>query len=111
MRIIALLFALGFSTQLHAAKIMITGEKFVSELKSGEMVKMMHALGYFHAIEDGLEASGHTCRPNGESTKQTMDGLTSYIQSAEDASRTPATALIVEYLTKTFPCVAPPTQK
>lgn len=111
MRVFVLLVALMFSSEIYAAKTLLTGEKFVSEIESGEMVKMMHALGYFHAVEDGLEAQGRTCRPPSETTKATMDGAIGFIQSSESASRTPAIIMLIDYLTKTYPCDASPAQK
>ena len=85
-------------------KVMITGSKFVSEIQSGDGIKMMHALGYYHAIEDILSAASRICRPDGISTKAALDSLILSIQSDTHADTSPAALMISLHLTQTWPC-------
>lgn len=88
----------------HSKKISITARLFAQELDSGEMVKMMHALGYFHAIEDIAEDAGRTCRPSGVPTKQVMDGLRQAIGDSSESSTMSAASFIDAHLVRMWPC-------
>jgi len=108
MRLIAffayLLVALPTGATEPPVRVIITGQKFVDEVQSGDKAKILHAAGYMHAVQDMISLQGAACLPDDLTSASLLTQLATHTAVQEDRARTPAAYFIGHYLFEKWPC-------